>query len=330
MKEKLLVLAFALCLMLSTLVEAGYTFVDGKIVDSALVATLPMEEHYRNAVAAYELGDWREAAKQFGIVAANFPLSPYGQEAHFYQGVSNYQLQEYDIADQSFTEYLQGKGHPRLFEETMHYKFAVAESFRNGAKRRFMGTKQLPKWASADGHAIKIYEEIIAAVPCHELAIQSLFSKGLLHCQRKEYTESVESFRMLTKRFPKHELTPECYLMINAVYLEQCKNEFQNPDILAFAKINTLRFAQNFPREERLSEAEAKVLAIKEVYAAGLYDTGQFYERIGYPFASALYYRNAALQFPETQIAELSRKRLEELGYEVMDKKAPEDEACEE
>jgi outer membrane protein assembly factor BamD (BamD/ComL family) len=296
--------------------NAAYTFRDGKIVDSRLVATMPMEAHYNAGVTAMEACNWREAARQFGITASSFPLSPYGQEAAFYQGVANYQLSEYDLADQAFSEYLQAKSNPRLFEETIEFKYAIAEQFRGGARRRLLGTKQLPKWASSDSYALKIYEEVIAAVPCHELAVQSLFSKGLLHQTRREYAQSVECFQMIIRRFPKHELTPESYLMINQVYLDQSRNEFQNPDILAFAEINVRRFAQNFPREERLEQAGNDVLAIKEVYAQGLYDTGLFYERVGHPEASVLYYRHAVIQFPETQIAECSNQRICELGYD--------------
>lgn len=305
--------------------QAAYTFKDGKLIDAALTPTMPLEGHYQAGLEAYQACNWREAARHFGIAAVNFPLSPYGQEAAFYQGVANYHLGEYDLADEAFTLYLQGKSTPRLFEETIAYKFLIAEQFRHGAKRRLLGTKQLPKWAPADGHAIKIYEEIIAAVPCHEYAVQSLYSKGLLHWTRREFSQAVESFQMIIRRFPKHEYAPECYLLINRVYLDQCRSEFQNPDMLAFAEINTRRFAQSFPREPRLAQAEEDVLCIKEVYAQGFYDTGLFYERIGRPQAAALYYRHAVIQFPETQTGELSRQRLWGLGYEV----APEEKIAE-
>ncbi len=314
MKIKWIPLMLWICASTISL-EAAYTFKDGKIVDSRLVATMPLEAHYNAGVKAMEAGNWREAARQFGITANSFPLSPYGQEAAFYQGVANFNLAEYDLANQAFSEYLASKNHPRLFEEAIEYKFAIAEKFRGGARRRLLGTKQLPKWASSDTYAIRIYEEIIATLPCHELAIQSLFSKGMLHLAKREYAASVESFQMITRRFPKHELAPESYLMINQVYLEQCRNEFQNPDILAFAEINMRRFAQNFPREERLEQAERDVLNIQEAYAQGIYDTGQFYERIGRRRAAVLYYRHAVLQFPETQIAECCNLRIMELGY---------------
>lgn len=310
-----LFIALLLGACLPVFLDAGYTIKDSKIVDTSKVATMSLDQHYNAGVAAFEVANWHEAARQFTIVSFSFPLSPYGQEAFFYLGIANYNLAEYDLADEAFSAYLEGKSNPTLFEEAMEYKFHIAEKFRNGARRRLMGTRKLPKWASGEGHAIKIYDEVIAAVPTHELAVQSLCSKGLLHWSRREYGNAVECFQLITRRFPKHELTPECYLMINRVYLDQSRNEFQNPDILALAHINTQRFHQSFPREERLGEAERDVLAIKEVYAGGLYETGSFYERVGYPNASVLYYRSAALQFPETKTAAMSASRLRTLGY---------------
>lgn len=309
--------AFTSLISLTPQLQAAYTFKDGKLIDAKLVATLAMDEHYNAGVDAMEACNWREAARQFGIVALNFPLSPYGQEAAYYRGVAEFYAAEYDAADEAFTLYLQGKNNPRFFEETIQYKFAIAEQFRSGARRRLLGTKQLPKLGSGESHAIRIYEEVIAAVPCHELAVQSLYAKGLLHWKRNEYADAVECFQTIIKRFPKHELCPESFLVINSVYLDQCRVEFQNPDILAFAEINVRRFKMCFPREERIEEAENGILAIKEVHANGFHQTGCFYERLGRPQAAILYYRYALMQFPDTYTAGLSQYRLGLLGYQV-------------
>src|SRR5262249_23135108 len=159
------------------------------------------------------------------------------------QGVAYYNLAEYDLANEAFTSYLEGKSTPRLFEETIDFKYAIAEKFRQGARRHLFGTKRLPKWGPGQDYAIKIYDEIIAAVPSHEYAVQSLFSKALLHWNRNEYTNAVDCFQMIIRRFPKHEYAPESYLLINQVYLDQSQKEFQNPDILSFAEINLRRFS---------------------------------------------------------------------------------------
>ena len=99
-------------------------------------------------------------------------------------------------------------------------------------------------------------------------------------------------------------MAPLAYLCINRVYVEQSLSEFQNPDLLALAQINYRKFARDFPKEERLAEAEADIHAIKEIYARGLYDTGQFYERVSKPKASVIYYLNAIKQFPDTHVAD--------------------------
>lgn len=283
--------------------QGAITFIDGRVVDVRLVATMSAQEHYNAGVAAWEEGNWSEAERQFAIVTANFPCTKETHEASFYLGVACYTLEEYDFANDAFTEYLKAKQHPKFFIEAIEYKFSIAEQFRCGARRRILGTKQLPKWANGYSEALDIYDEIINALPCHEMAVYALFSKGQLQWSQQNYKESIDAFRVITQRFPKHELAPESYLAMMSVYLEQSRTEFQNPDILAFAEITLRRFSQNFPREERLQSAEDCFLAIKEIYAKGFFDTGVFYEKIDKPVAASIYYQNAVNLFPETQVA---------------------------
>jgi outer membrane protein assembly factor BamD (BamD/ComL family) len=271
---------------------------------------MSVEDHFAVGAQAFENEDWFEAAKNFCIITKNYLQTPYGPEAFYYLGISYFSLEELDFANDAFTEYLRLQNNPRFFEESICYKFAIAEKFSAGAKRRFFGTKKLPKWASGKNMALQIYDEVIAAVPCNEIAAQALVSKGYLLWKMKDYRLAVDAFQLVIKRFPKHELTPECYLLISKIYLEQSRYEFQNPDILAFAQINLLRFSRDFPREERLCIVEQDVMGVKEIYAKGLYDTGQFYERVRKPLAAKIYYHNAIKQFPETCIAELCRVRM--------------------
>lgn len=294
-------------------VEAGFTFKNGWFVSADEVASLPAQDHYNLGLDALNQRKWDEAAYQFKIVSVNFSTTPIGKESLYYLGVAYYYLNELDFSNDAFTTYLKSMNNPRFFKESIEYKFAIAEQFRFGAKRRFWGTKQLPKWACGLDLAIDIYDEVIMALPCHELAARSMFAKGMILWQLKDYSDSIDVYQTLTKKFPKHELAPESYLVMSRIYLEQSRIEFQNPDILAFAQINLRRFQQAFPREERLCEAEQIVREITEVYAKGFYDTGCFYERKDKPRASIIYYENVVKQFPDTSIAELCRERLEQL-----------------
>lgn len=317
-KLKIILLTTLSILLSSTYVQAAYTIHKGRIVDSYEAATMSVQEHFDRAACHYNAGNWEEAAQHFCIVTVNFPMTPYGQEAFYFLGVCYFFLEEYDFANDAFSQYLKVQSNPRYFQSAIEYKFSIAEHLNGGAKCRPFGTKQLPKWLPGQTLALKVYDEVIAAVPCNEIAAKALIAKGCLLWRWQNYREAVEAFQMEIRRFPKYEQTPDCYLYIGKIYREQSYWEFQNSDILAFAQINFKRFERDFPREERLAEALEDVNAIKEIYADGLYQTGGFYERKCKPRAAVIYYNDAIRQFPETYVASLCRARMSRLNPDCL------------
>ena len=290
--------------------HAAYTLKNGKFVDAKIVATQSAPDHYNAAVQANDEGNWKEAARQFRIVSENFPAHELCSNATFFLGVAEYKAGELEFANDAFNAYLKGKGDTQHFKEAVNYKLLIANDLANGVKKRLFGTKQLPKWGSGEELAAKIYDEVIAAVPCSDQAAKALYAKGHLQWDEGAYKSSVEAFQMLAKRFPKHELAPEAYVAISQVYVEESADEFQNPDALAFAQINLRRFKQDFPKEPRIASVEQDILAIKENFATGLYKTGQFYEKTKRPGAAAIYYKKVISLFPETKTAAECQNRL--------------------
>lgn len=302
-------LIFAFLLLISSL-EGGYASQKGKRVSTTCVPMYAPEQHYALGMEALDTKNWEIAVYNFNVIAFNFPNVDFYQESKYYLGVAYFKAKEYEYANVAFNNYLNGQNNPRYFEDAIGYKLQIADKFRLGARKRCFGMKMLPKWVSGRSLAIEIYDEVITALPCHNFAAESLYAKAYMHWEDQDFKESVESFQVLIRRFPKHELAPSAYLCINQVYLEQAETEFQNPDILALAQINLKRFQRDFPKDENLVEAEENVQAIKEFYARGLWETGQFYERIDKPAASAIYYARAIKQFPDTSFARCCRYRL--------------------
>jgi outer membrane protein assembly factor BamD (BamD/ComL family) len=278
------------------------------------VATLPVQEHYELGITALGLSNWKEASKQFRIVTGNFPKSTYAQDAFFYLGVAEYHLEEYDFANEAFSNYINTGNNPKHFQEAIEYKFQIAQNLASGSKRRLLGTRRLPKWATGRTLAIKIFDEVIASLSSHELAAQALFAKGNLHRELQYYRPAIEDFQLLIKRFPKNELVPDAYVNISHIYLEMSSHELQNPDILNFAEMNLKKFRTAFPREERLADVEQDLEDIKETYAQGLYETGRFYERTSKPSASVIYYKNTLKQFPNTDVAKSAKDRIQKIS----------------
>lgn len=279
--------------------------------------TMEGEEHFKAGLEAYEKKSYEEAIRNFRLVNINFASEPYAVDAPYYLGVCNYELGELDIANDAFSAYLQGFSTPQYFQQAIDYKFTIAERLKSGEKKHILGYKFIPKLFNGKALAVEIYDEVIAALPSHEYAARALYAKGVLLKEMKEFRESVESLQTLIKRFPRHELAPECYLAITKVYLDQCQYEFQNPDLITFSEINLRKFSFDFPRETRIEEMKNDVAQIKEIYAKGLYDTGQYYERTDKWHASLFCYRNAKEKFPETQAAKQCEERIAALETEL-------------
>lgn len=298
----------------TSVLEGALVLRNGSLVDADEVAKYSPEQHYSLGAIAYQQLNWDEAARQFRIVATNFPNSEVGPNSWFYLAISYYNLQEYDFANDAFSNYLKCHTNPEFFEDSIEYKFRIANLFKSGARCRFFGTKHLPKWASGRDHAIAIYDEVIAAVPCHELAAWSLFYKAQMFKEDRLFNQSIDIYQLLIRRFPKHELAPESYMAISKIFIVQSGYEKHNPDLLAFAQINLRRFQNDFPRDERTCIVEQDVQQLKEIYATSLYETGQFYERTYHDLASVIYYQKAVDEFPDTQIASKCRQRLQVLS----------------
>lgn len=298
---------FSLC---SMVLEGGYTVKNGQIINIDHVAEYSLAEHYGMGMSALQHNDFQEAAHQFYIASLNFADKPMGQESFYFLGISYYKLEEYDFANEAFSQYLKCHKEPEYFEEAITYKFAIANHFKCGAKKRFFGWKHMPKWLPCPSYAIELYDEVIAAMPCHSVAAEAMYAKATFLWEQEDFDESIAVFQQLIRRFPKQELTPQSYFSISKIYLQQSNSDIQDPDLLALALINQRKFKQEFPRDDLVAEVDGDVLAIKELFASQLFRTGLFYERIDKPQASIVYYKSAMEQFPETVIAKRCQSRL--------------------
>lgn len=274
-----------------------------------------LTEHYNAGSDYYNRESWRRASEEFEKVIYFFPCSDEAAEASYYLAVCYFEMKEYDFANEEFSNYLKASQHPAFFEDAVYFKFCIAEHFKAGKKRRPFKMRYLPKWISAHDSALAIYDEVVAALPNNDLTIEALLSKAELLQKMEEYRDSVETYQLIIRRFPRSEVVPACYLSIAETYYLQSRREFQNPDILALAELNVRKFKDNFPRDERVEAAEQTVQDIKELYAKGLCDLGLFYIRMKQLDAAAIYFQSAIEEFPDTEVAKFCRLQLEGLDY---------------
>jgi outer membrane protein assembly factor BamD (BamD/ComL family) len=314
LKARNFFLAASVFVLCSSLLQAAYVFRNGTFVNTNDLAIYSLEEHFNLGISALKSKDWHEAMHQFRIVTINFPDSALGKEALYFLGVSYYQLDDGELANRFFSQYLQENSHPTYFEDAFRYKFAIAEAFRDGARRHLFGYEVLPQWVPDKDLAIGIYDEVINSLPNHELAAKALLAKAALFRERDEFRPCIDTLQVTIRKFPRSEHALNAYVTIAQVYLEQARQEQHHPDILALAEINMKKCLQEFPKGEKGVEFEGLLAEMREIFARALYETGLLYERKGRPKASILYYNTALVEYPQTQVATLCKERITALS----------------
>jgi outer membrane protein assembly factor BamD (BamD/ComL family) len=299
----------ALILLAPLSLEAAFSLKDGKFINTKYIATDSLDVHYEAGMKALQKKNWAEATKQFRMVTGSYSQTSTGQEAYFYLAYSLYQQGEVEDANNSITDYLQTKNQPQHFEEAMQLKLDCAEAYRNGAKRRILGSNQLPKWLSGRDHSLEIYDEVVLAMSNHPMGGYALYGKGDLLKQMKRYRESVECYQQLQRRFPRHACTPDSYVAISKIYLEQSKAEIQNPNLYSLAEMNYNKFLAAFPNDSKHEVMEKDFNDLCEILAKNHLTTAQFFERTNKPEAALLYYQRSVEKYPKTTAAaECQRK----------------------
>lgn len=289
--------------------HSAYTVQQGKLLNTKEIATMSVQEHFSAATDALEQKDWDELVAQAWIVYKNFPSTPFAQEALYYLGIGYFHLGELEKANKELGNYLKRQT-PLHFEEAIQCKFAIAEQYKSGKKKPLLGWRALPRWLPAREDAVAIYDEVISALPHHDLGAQALYGKAKLLFRDEDYKASVETYQAIIRRFPKHPLTPESYVGIAEVYAHQAKTQYPDPDFLDLAEINLRKFCQDFPKEGRTAIAEELFDEMQEVYANSFYEIGSFYERTKKHAAAAIYFQQVMDRYPDTQVASLSERRL--------------------
>ncbi len=298
--------------LMPVVVQAAYTIKDGKLINMHEIATLSVQEHYSLARQALEQKNWPEVIRQSQVIVKNFPGTAFSWDCYFYLGEAYFHLRELELSNSSFSVYLKQVA-PKFFEQAIEYKFQIAQRFESGDRLPLLGIEGMPRWIPAFREAIDIYDEVIMALPQHDLAVQSLLGKGNLLFKEKEYKECIETFQTLIRRFPKHPLACDSYIAITQTYLTQSKEEYPDPDVLDLAEINAKKFKADFPSHPKVAVLDGMLEEMKELFAGELYKTAQFYERTKKSGAAVIYYSKIVSKYPTTQICVKSQKRLDVL-----------------
>ena len=92
--------------------------------------------------------------------------------------------------------------------------------------------RYLPKWISGQDSALEIYDEVVAALPNHELTLRALQSKAELLSSMGEYRECVETYRLIIRRFQRMKLFPRAISILRRPTTSKASMSSRTPTFL--------------------------------------------------------------------------------------------------
>lgn len=274
-----------------------------------------VQKYYSQTSESFEKYDWPKVIEYGSEIIRNYPNSPFAKDTLFYLGVAYFNLRDFDTSNKNFTKYLKDDFNPKYFEETMQYKYEIAQNFKNGAKKRLFGMQKGPKIMPAKEDSLTIYDEIIASMPLNDIAAKSLFAKGQLLCDFEEYKDSISTFEKVIERFEKTELAVDSFIEIGKVYLKQTTYKHQDSDLLELAEMNLEKMKKLYSSDtKKIAQLEKIVLEMKEKFAEGFLETANFYEKTHKKEAALIYYTKIINGFSQTNASKIAQKRFDKLN----------------
>lgn len=271
----------------------------------------PVVEYNRFLQEAIRDQEWWAVVDYAQIISCHFPKSPFAQETSYLIGEAYFKMGQFELANENFSAYMSQSTSPKHFEEAIHYKFQIAEQYRNGARKPLFGSHKLPKIVSGEEDALAIYDDVLSSLPHSEIAASALLGKAKLQVKSGDYKLSLETLDLLIRRFPKHDLAVQAFLEKSQVYLLQCGKRSFDPALLDLADLNLRKFRLAFPREERLVEVEKNCAKMQELRAEQLMETGRFFEKTKKIPAAILYYSKVISEYSQTQAAQTAKEQLD-------------------
>ena len=155
----------------------------------------------------------------------------------------------------------------------------------------------------------------------HRLADDALLRVALFHIGEREYGSAVETLRQLLADYPRSDLLLRARYELAGALLRQSRGPLYDLRTLHAARGRFRDFiamvdqrgeAERYKKE--VASAQKQIGTITLMLAERQYEIGQFYERVDSPSAAMHHYRICTRDYPGSKFAELSAKRINELG----------------
>jgi len=266
-------------------------------------------EQFSWAMGFYETRDYKKAMAEFHKLVNYYPNAKQASKAQYYIGRSYEDLKELYHAYIAYQRVMEAYPYAENRDEIINRQYDIGMLFFKGEKARLLGVAVLP----ATDKAIEIFDQVIKNSPYGEYADKAQFRIGEAYKNNSAYPEAMLAFQALVEEYPRSELLSEAnYQIAECAYLASLGASYdQGSTDIAIEKFKG--FVEEH-RDDTFSEnAKNTLTKLKEKKAQNVYETAQFYEKVGRISSAAIYYKELVDNYPDTSLAKTSLARLMEI-----------------
>lgn len=278
-------------------------------------------QYYDEGHALYREKRYAEAAAKFKSAAGRWPDSTLEEDAMFFQGESLFFADNYPKSHDAFGNLLKKYDNSRYLDRVVVREFSIGRYWEQlqDAEPHWPVTPNLldrdrPLFDTF-GNAVKAYETVTLNDPTGPLSDEALMALGNAYFVRERYADAVFYYDRIRKDYPQSKHQVQAHLLA----MKSNEMIYQGPlydgqPLSDAGKIADQTLTQFGPQ---LGDERDNVVKTRSKIDAQLaerdWGMAKFYEGKRLYGAARYYYRQMIKDYPGTEIARASEKRIEEI-----------------
>ena len=270
-------------------------------------------ELYREGRAAYDEQDYRAASKKYEE-AELYADSPVIKSNALRARIAALQMcrlpyQEFEAIERLLT------GYPEYadFAALVRREYEIAKMYDDGVREpAFWGLRWIP-WLVGDDNSIEVYRKALERAPFSENAPAARLRLAYLLDQEGQIKESLDELRRVIREFPD---SPQCkwaYLALGNGLFELSRRGDGDARYAREAYDVFREFQNKYPDAPENDFVRVVLAKSRDIQAERLLGIAEFYEDSGRKEAAERYLAQVLREFPDTEAAGDSERRLVEL-----------------
>lgn len=269
------------------------------------------------AVGFFETRDYDRASKEFVRLVRSYPRSELAPEAQYLAGVCFELMNRPGAAFTAYKRVVEIYPFSQRFKDSIEREHLLAERFFAGSRVELIGPIKVP----ALDKAIEIYEHVVQHAPYGDYADKAQMRLGESFIRQRRYEEAHRAFQKVVDEYPGSSLVEKAKFNVafsaRQLSLKASYDQSATDEAIGWYE----KFIASHPNSELLPQARESLKALQTIKANGLAEVARFYEVQRKPASAAVYYRQIAEKYPETDPAAEAVAKLQEMEQEGVLKK---------